>query len=636
MPKIKIIETPKFKSGGKHWIQGAIKHPGRCTPGSPNYDCPKGSPQWNLAQRFKHGDLHKHEDGGTNPGGTNTYDALALGSELVDQGLNFIPNNNYQGNNMMPSQSFRPTGKIIGQDAAKGAGIGATIGSFFGPGPGTAVGAAIGTGIGAIVGGFEAHKENKDKNIYLNNLHNSNKPIYQPSINPYGSVYKMGGNNNPLSNIYNNSNDIIQYNSNTHESGGDQAINHLGLPVDKNAPSANSLVEKQENSWKNYIFSDTSGIDKNGIPTDNEKKVKTTFAALAKRIDKKLGGKNDIISENTKKIQYMDLISKNEHTLDMSKQKEINNMMKKGGNNIPWKYAPGGPNLPKINYVPDYSRDPNDPTYNQIIKFPTPASYSGVYDPANNYYNPGLVINTTPTASDNTKIAGNNSLFIPNNSPTAFKPGFTGYNNTSSKETNPTSNKPDYLSLGLSLIPLMQSADALFSKSHNLHSRVDNSVLNDINNIPTEPDYTQAYNRNLRSLNAANRNAQINTPGIANSILANNLATKLNADNAIASNYNNQKMQALTNKQSLLAQTKMSLNQLSNLYNQQYNTENLQDKAKRSDIFYSGLNNAASNLNTLRNQNIDLNALRDILTYYTIDQNGNIIRKKNSGAVFSE
>lgn len=48
----------------KDWIKKAIKHPGRCTPGSPNYDCPKGSPQWNLAQRFKHGDLHKKEDGG--------------------------------------------------------------------------------------------------------------------------------------------------------------------------------------------------------------------------------------------------------------------------------------------------------------------------------------------------------------------------------------------------------------------------------------------------------------------------------------------------------------------------------------------------------------------------------------------
>lgn len=49
---------------GGDWIQSAIKHPGRCTPGSPNYDCPEGSPQWNLAQRFKHGDLHKAQQGG--------------------------------------------------------------------------------------------------------------------------------------------------------------------------------------------------------------------------------------------------------------------------------------------------------------------------------------------------------------------------------------------------------------------------------------------------------------------------------------------------------------------------------------------------------------------------------------------
>lgn len=42
----------------KNWIGPAIKHPGRCTP-APNPDCPKGSPQYNLAMRFKHGDLHK-------------------------------------------------------------------------------------------------------------------------------------------------------------------------------------------------------------------------------------------------------------------------------------------------------------------------------------------------------------------------------------------------------------------------------------------------------------------------------------------------------------------------------------------------------------------------------------------------
>lgn len=44
----------------KNWIQKAIKHPGRCTP-APNPDCPKGSPQYNLAMRFKKGDLHKDE-----------------------------------------------------------------------------------------------------------------------------------------------------------------------------------------------------------------------------------------------------------------------------------------------------------------------------------------------------------------------------------------------------------------------------------------------------------------------------------------------------------------------------------------------------------------------------------------------
>jgi len=46
----------------KNWIQGAVKHPGRCTKGSPNYDCPEGSPQWKLAQRFRHGDIHRDNE----------------------------------------------------------------------------------------------------------------------------------------------------------------------------------------------------------------------------------------------------------------------------------------------------------------------------------------------------------------------------------------------------------------------------------------------------------------------------------------------------------------------------------------------------------------------------------------------
>lgn len=45
----------------KNWIAKAIKNPGRCTP-APNPDCPVGSPQYNLAMRFKHGDLHKKKE----------------------------------------------------------------------------------------------------------------------------------------------------------------------------------------------------------------------------------------------------------------------------------------------------------------------------------------------------------------------------------------------------------------------------------------------------------------------------------------------------------------------------------------------------------------------------------------------
>ena len=56
--KIKLEEDgllEEAKKRKKKWIQKAVKHPGRCTPmGTP--ECPPGSPQYRLAQRFK-----KHE-----------------------------------------------------------------------------------------------------------------------------------------------------------------------------------------------------------------------------------------------------------------------------------------------------------------------------------------------------------------------------------------------------------------------------------------------------------------------------------------------------------------------------------------------------------------------------------------------
>ena len=59
-----------------NWIQKAIKRPGRCTP-FPNPDCRPGTPQYNLAKRFKSGEFKKKKKkcgGGFQCGG-----AVALG-----------------------------------------------------------------------------------------------------------------------------------------------------------------------------------------------------------------------------------------------------------------------------------------------------------------------------------------------------------------------------------------------------------------------------------------------------------------------------------------------------------------------------------------------------------------------------
>ena len=89
----------------KDWIKKAIKHPGRCTPGSPNYDCPKGSPQWNLAQRFKHGDLHKKEEGGKveklSPEELKWIATSIRGDKSAEYFDGYFPDNTIEGGNVL-------------------------------------------------------------------------------------------------------------------------------------------------------------------------------------------------------------------------------------------------------------------------------------------------------------------------------------------------------------------------------------------------------------------------------------------------------------------------------------------------------------------------------------------------------
>ena len=58
LSELKTLREKIDRISENNWIQKAVKHPGRCAhPGDKN--CPKGSPQYNLAMRFKKGDIHK-------------------------------------------------------------------------------------------------------------------------------------------------------------------------------------------------------------------------------------------------------------------------------------------------------------------------------------------------------------------------------------------------------------------------------------------------------------------------------------------------------------------------------------------------------------------------------------------------
>ena len=60
----------------KKWIQDAVKRPGRCTP-FPNPDCMPGTPQYNLAKRFKSKEFKKKK------GGSVGCECMAVGPNNV-------------------------------------------------------------------------------------------------------------------------------------------------------------------------------------------------------------------------------------------------------------------------------------------------------------------------------------------------------------------------------------------------------------------------------------------------------------------------------------------------------------------------------------------------------------------------
>lgn len=179
----------------------------------------------------------------------------------------------------------KATGELIGS------GLGA-LSTFAGiPAP---IGMSVGKTIGGLIGG----------NI------NKEKPVIpaKANSNPFGNIqFKNGG-------------DLKQYNAPTHEQGGQMIDANMNPTNNQNL--AVGEIEKNENGFNNYIYSDTLG---NG---------KKTFADLAKKIVNKYENKKDEISTKTKNMELERLKQQNEA---VKQQNDIQNQPMKfeGGGDLP-------------------------------------------------------------------------------------------------------------------------------------------------------------------------------------------------------------------------------------------------------------------------------------------------------------
>lgn len=141
----------------------------------------------------------------------------------------------------------------------------------------------------------------------------------------YGGVikYKDGG----LVNT--SSEDFKQFNTESHEEGG-QYIDKNKNPTN-NPDKAVAEIEKKENSYKDYIFSDTLLYKGN-----------KTFANQADKINKKYKDREDVISKNSLDIELTDLMKKNEKVKTQIQQtQQLAQAVLEFGGEIP-KFTKGG------------------------------------------------------------------------------------------------------------------------------------------------------------------------------------------------------------------------------------------------------------------------------------------------------
>lgn len=174
------------------------------------------------------------------------------------------------------------------------------------------IGSFLTKGITAIVDAVKEHKHPTDELV-----NEKYSPTYKDSSFSFGQM-ALGGNVA--------TDQFKQYDTVSHAEGG-QNIDANNNPT-SNPDKAKAEIEKRENSYKNYVFSDELG-----------------FAKLAKKINKKYEGREDLISKNTLDIELTGLMKKNEKAKQEIEQNRqmAQKILKFGGNLFEnYMYSPDG------------------------------------------------------------------------------------------------------------------------------------------------------------------------------------------------------------------------------------------------------------------------------------------------------
>lgn len=568
-------------------------------------------------------------------------------------------------------------GNIVGNNdignTLKLAGSGASIGSAFGP-IGTGVGAAIGGAIG--VGGLVLHglqDAGKRKTELVNQQMENKKNIINSYSQPnYGQGlpgFAIGGQMDKL-----NNSDLIQYNSPSHENGG-QAINAGGIPVTDNSGKAE--IEKDENNHNGYIYSATLGVDKEGNPTANAKEVKTTYSKLAKKINNKYGNKTDTLGERTKEFEYNNLKQKNDISIkmkedaDMTKAKTaMERVMKKYGglikaqNGLQLPEEPNyfNPNVQSVLNLPPQRTPSWNPWTNMEGSMINPVNLPNV----NVSGVPNIPISNIPYL-DNQRIGKNynlppNPLQLPidntNSSKTSpiggtdaypyiqgyqynKEPGWGtnpqvtpeiplevmfGQEPKSSKTETPIQDNTDYAGLGLSTIaPLINFAYGTVKDNNKYYPNTKEGLArNELTQLPTEYNIDANLAQNSRDTIAQQKSTNNRTPSVSNSVNSQLLTNKLYANNQLYGTKANEENRMKGDRLKALANFDYQSGDANRREAIAREDKNLANKARREDLQLNAINTLSSNLNTKRNEKVLMDNLPLVLKYTKVDSSGKL------------